>query len=152
MKIPIEHSVEQAQMLIDALRHCKLLGMRALKADKGTLTVELPYSHEIVGNPETGVIHGGALSTLLDTCCGFSVSLAFDHLQLCPTMDLRIDYMRAAQPGKSIYAQAQVYRTTDNVVFSRATAYQDDQNKPVAHCVATFMRLSEPQITQTNKD
>jgi len=57
------------------------------------------------------------------------------------TLDLRIDYMRAAEPDKAVFGHAEVYRTTRNVLFARGVAYQDSIDKPVAHCTATFMCL-----------
>jgi uncharacterized protein (TIGR00369 family) len=143
--------LEQSQQVIDAIRHCKVLGVRVVDISKGTLTTELPYSNAIVGNPDTGVIHGGALSTLLDTTCGMSVALSFDSFEICPTLDLRIDHMGAAKPGIAIVAHAEVYRKTKNVVFSRGKVYQDDEDKPIAHCVATFMRLPGADIKKTEK-
>ena len=46
------------------VRHSRVLGLRALEASKHHIVLELPYDQRLVGNPETGVIHGGALTTL----------------------------------------------------------------------------------------
>jgi acyl-coenzyme A thioesterase PaaI-like protein len=51
--------------------------------------------------------------------------------------------MGVARPGESVFGRAEVYRVTDNVVFSRGTAYQSEEDRPIAHCVATFMRLGK---------
>jgi uncharacterized protein (TIGR00369 family) len=133
-----------ATQITSAIRHCVVLDLRVSSAGKGELVLELPYSHNIVGNPVSGTIHGGALTTLMDSVCGFSVPLALDKLQVCPTLDLRIDYMTNAKPGKSVYGSARVYRTTSNVMFVEGVAWQDDINAPIARCVATFMRLELP--------
>jgi uncharacterized protein (TIGR00369 family) len=103
-----------------------------------------------VGNPDSGVIHGGALTTLMDTTCGFVIPISLEQFSICPTLDLRIDYMTAAQPNKSIFGRSELYRVTENVIFSRGIAYQDNIDKPIAHCVATFMRLP-PEVTQAKK-
>jgi uncharacterized protein (TIGR00369 family) len=136
-----------AKLMIDTSPgdHFHALGMRFVRIEKAKVTGELPYSAEIVGNPETGVIHGGALTALLDTCSGFAAVAALDELALCPTMDLRIDYMRPAEPNKSVFAVAEAYRVTRQVVFCRGVAYQDDIDNPVAHCVANFTRL-DPSV------
>lgn len=131
--------------MLKAVLHCQEIGLELVSADKGRLTLKLPYSEKLVGNPISGVIHGGALTTLLDTACGFAAPLAVEGPAVCPTLDLRIDYMRAAVPGEAIIGEAEVYRVTGNVIFARGIAWQDDRDKPVAHCVATFMRL-EPQV------
>lgn len=136
-----KYSLDQIQQIINAIKHCQVLGIRAIQSSNGALSLELPYSNAIIGNPDTGVIHGGALSTLLDTVCGLSVAFSFKSIEICPTLDLRIDYMGAAQPNQSVFANAQIYRTTNDVIFCRGKAYQSDENTAVAHCVATFMRL-----------
>lgn len=136
-------TIEEAQKIIDVARHCKVLGLRVTDIADNQLTIELPYSNALVGNPINGVIHGGALTTLLDTACGFSIPLSLDSFQLCPTLDLRIDYMTAAKPGMNVLGRAEVYRVTQNIVFAKGIAYQDDDSKPIAHCVATFARLSK---------
>jgi uncharacterized protein (TIGR00369 family) len=133
-----------ATQITRAIRHCVVLDLQVRSASKGELVLELPYSQKIVGNPVTGTIHGGALTTLMDSVCGFSVPLALDKLQVCPTLDLRIDYMTNAEPGRSVYGSARVYRSTSNVMFVEGVAWQDDINSPIARCVATFMRLELP--------
>lgn len=76
------------------------------------LTLCLPYSTQIIGNPETGVIHGGAITTLMDTTCGISTVCVLPEFEVCPTIDLRIDYMRPAEPNKDVYGFAECYRVT----------------------------------------
>ena len=134
-------TVEVARARLQRVRHCVVLGMTVVEGRDGRAILELPYSEKIIGNPETGVIAGGALTTVLDTACGYAVAGRTDKGQISTTMDLRIDYMKPAKPGKSVYGVEDVYRLTDNVVFTRGKAYQDNPDEPVAHCVATFMRL-----------
>lgn len=142
----ITSPLETAQRLVEVINQCRRLGLKVVAADSGRLTLELPYSEDIVGNPETGVIHGGALTTLMDSACGFAVPLAIGRMEICPTLDLRIDYMTAARPGAPVFARAEVYRMTDNVVFARGIAYQNPEEQVIAHCVAAFMRLPPERV------
>ena len=146
-----EKRLDILKRMIPELKHCKLLGILVKKINKGSILLELPYSKDIIGNPETGVIHGGALTTLMDNACGFSAISALDDSSIAPTLDLRIDYMRAAEPNKAVLGKAEVYRTTRNVLFSRGIAFQDDESNPIAHCTATFMRLDHDAIQRTDK-
>lgn len=132
---------QRAQSFLSVLRHCQVLGMTVEQADETGLTLKLPYSELIVGNPVTGVVHGGAITTLLDTCCGISTVCYLDDFEICPTLDLRIDYMSPAEPGKPIYGFAECYRVTSTVIFTRGVAYQDNRDEPLAHVVGTFMRM-----------
>jgi uncharacterized protein (TIGR00369 family) len=123
--------------------HFHQLGLAIDAVDVGRVRIRLPYGTHLVGNPDTGVIHGGVLTTMLDTCCGFATVTALAQPELCPTMDLRIDYMRPATVGETLYAEGEVYRVTEQVIFTRGVAYHADRNKPVAHCVANFSRLDK---------
>lgn len=142
---------KRAQGMLKAVHHCQVIGLELVAADKGRLTLRLPYHENLIGNPVTGVLHGGALTTLLDSTCGFAAPLAVDEWAICPTLDLRIDHMRAAQPGQAILAEAEVYRVTRNVIFTRGIAWQDDREQPVAHCVATFMHLDREVVRVQGK-
>lgn len=134
-----------AEKITTGIAHCAALSMKVIEADKGHLTLALPYSESIIGNPSTRVIHGGALTALMDSTCGFSVILALEELQVCPTLDLRIDYMTSAEPDLPVYGTADVFRVTSNVVFVKGVAWQTSKDKPIAHCVATFMRMQAPK-------
>ncbi len=142
----------RATRFIGMLKHTQVLGMRILEASEQSLTIELPYNESHVGNPSTGVIHGGVLTTLMDTASGTMVINALPNMELCPTLDLRVDYVRAAEPKKSIFAFAEAYRVSKNVVFTRCIVHQGNIDEPVANCVATFMRigshLSPPEFKQ----
>lgn len=127
------------ERFVDSLAHCRKIGLCVVSARENELILELPYSDCIVGNPESGVIHGGAITTLMDTTCGSVVICALPQFELCPTLDLRVDYMHAAAPGRPVRARASCFRETSSILFVRCEAYQDDTI--IAHCVATFMRI-----------
>jgi acyl-coenzyme A thioesterase PaaI-like protein len=65
---------------------------------------------------------------------------ALDRFELCPTLDLRIDHMRTPAQSQPLYVSAECYRVTRSVLFTRASVYQDDPERPVAYAIATFMR------------
>jgi uncharacterized protein (TIGR00369 family) len=132
-----------AERFLSALKHCQLLQMRVDHASSDGMTLVMPWSPAIVGNPQTGAVHGGALTTLMDTTCGMATLCVLPRFEVCPTLDLRIDYMHTAVPGKPIYGHAQCYRVTRDVIFTRGTAYQDDPDQPICHVVGTFMRLGQ---------
>ena len=101
--------------------------------------MRLPWQPHLVGNPETEVLHGGVVTTLIDSVCGMACLTALEKPQPIATLDLRIDYLRPATPRRDLFAAAQAYKVTRQVVFLRGTAYQDSPDDLVAAAVGTFM-------------
>ena len=125
--------------ILNGIPHCRAMGMELLSADEGRAVMRLPYSEMLIGDPSTGVISGGAVTALLDTCCGSAVMSSDKGLRSTATLDLRIDYMRPATPKEALLAVAEVYRVTRTVGFVRALAHHGDESKPVASASATFI-------------
>lgn len=129
---------ELARQFIEAIPHSSALGMHLTEIGAGTAEITMPYAPHLVGDPETGVIHGGAVSALMDTCCGAAVMSHPAAPAGTATIDLRIDYMRAATPGQTITTRAVCYHITRSVAFVRATASDEDVDRPVATASGAF--------------
>lgn len=119
--------------------HCVDLGIEFVSINIGRATLRLPYAHKLSGNSKTRVIHGGAVTTLLDHASGLAAVSAFDPITPAATLNLSIDYMRAAEPGKTIIGHAACYKVTRNIAFIRGVAHEGDEDDPIAICQATFM-------------
>ena len=127
-----------ARQFIEALPHSRELAMRMEAIGEGWAVISMSYDPRLIGDPETGVIHGGAVSALMDTACGASV---MSHPQAgfsTATLDLRIDYMRPATPGQTIRTRAECHHVTRSVAFVRAVATDDDDTRPVAMATGAF--------------
>lgn len=129
---------ELARHFIELIPHSKALGMQIVSLGDGSAEISMPYDERFIGDPKTGVIHGGAVSALMDTCGGAAVMSHPEAPAGTATIDLRIDYMRAATPGQTITARAEVYHITRSVAFIRATACDDDTDRPVATATGAF--------------
>jgi uncharacterized protein (TIGR00369 family) len=119
--------------------HNRALGMVLLEVDDHRAMYRLPYDRKLVGNPETGVLHGGAISSMIDACCGTAVLMALPQPMPLATLDLRIDYLAPATPERDVICRADCYRVTRNVAFVRAIAYHDDEANPIAAAAGAFM-------------
>jgi uncharacterized protein (TIGR00369 family) len=143
--------MDRVRRFIDTLNQGRELGLTVTAVKNGQLTLCLPYSDRIIGNPDTGVIHGGAITTLMDTASGSATLCALDEFELCPTLDLRVDYMRPAEPRKPVYARAEAYKVTRNIIFTRCEAFQDP-GETIANCVGTFMRIGREATPKSFRD
>jgi uncharacterized protein (TIGR00369 family) len=125
--------------MVEYVPHARHLGIRAIETGPGFAVCMLPYRDEIIGDPQRRVVFGGAITTLIDHASGLAVACALEELTSIATIDLRVDYLRAAAPGRDLYARSECYRTTRNVAFVRAVAYEESVDDPFAGCLGTFM-------------
>lgn len=132
--------LERLRRIFESIPHGNVLGLEPVSYGRRTLVVKLPYQDAIIGNPHAGYIHSGALTALVDQTSGVAVMLALDRPKSVATLDLRIDHLRPAKPGKPLYAQAECYRLTRSIAFVRCVCYDDDPADPVAIGMSTFMR------------
>ena len=119
--------------------HCVELGMRCLHVGPCEATMVIPYRDELVGDPTRRVVFGGVITTLLDQAGGVATLCSLAEIAAIATLDLRIDYLRAAEPGCDLFGHALCFKRTRNVAFVRGQAYDRDREDPFATCIATFM-------------
>ena len=119
--------------------HVRHLGIVMTSCGDGRALLRLPWRDELVGNPDTGVPHGGVITTLIDTGCGMAIFTLLSQPVAIATIDLRIDHLKPAEPGRDIQSESVCIKLTRSIAFVRANAYHDDPANAVAHAVATFM-------------
>lgn len=141
----IAMSIEALRRYIfDPVPHHRALGLSLEALDGNRVTMRLPYRADLVGDPTTGVLHGGAITTLLDSTAGCAVFAAMPSPRRVATLDLRIDYMRPATVGLDVIATGECFRTTKNVAFVRALAHHGDESRLIATATGTFA-IFEPK-------
>jgi uncharacterized protein (TIGR00369 family) len=132
------------QGFADYVPHNRALGLKFTDFGPGMACMLLPYAEKLVGNPETGVLHGGAISSLLDATCGIAVFMKLSSPLRVATLDLRIDYLRPATPERDVLCKAECVKVTRHVAFVRALAFHDTESDPIAAAAGSFMIFQQP--------
>lgn len=135
----IPPDIPQIIGVFENIPHARALGMRVVELRYGHGFMRVPYDENLVGNPATGILHGGVITAFLDTLCGLVVTASIPRGTAIATLDLRIDYLRPADPKIDILGSAECYKVTRTIAFVRGLAYQQTFRDPIANCVGTFM-------------
>jgi len=122
-----------------AVPHNAALGIQFSEFGEDGAESTLPYAEQLVGNPETGVLHGGVVTALLDATCGAAVFARVRGRPRIATIDLRIDYLGPAVPKRDLRCRAECYKVTKRVAFVRGVAFHDDRDDPIASATGSFM-------------
>lgn len=119
--------------------HGGRLGQRYHAHGDDWIEVAQPWSEELVGDEETGVIASGPIIALMDVATSLAVWHRLRTLVAHATLDLRIDYLRPARPRHTVIGRGECLRIARSIAFTRGIAHDGDVNDPVAHVAATFM-------------
>jgi acyl-coenzyme A thioesterase PaaI-like protein len=135
--VPFDPSIWTERM--NAGGHSGFIGMRY--RDHGSNWIELGFDwrEDLVGDPETGVLASGPIISLLDNATSLSVWTRTGRFRPQVTLDLRIDYSRAATPRRPLIARAECYQMRRSMAFVRGIAHDGDINDPVAHAAGIFI-------------
>jgi uncharacterized protein (TIGR00369 family) len=130
---------EQLRTLFDrVIPFNRFLGIRVLEIGDGFARLELPFRPELLGNPVGKTLHGGAISTLLDTTGGVAVWSQIGPEDLVSTVDIRVDYLRPAGP-ETLVAAGEVVRLGNRVGVTQLRAcHPGREEEPVAIGIAVY--------------
>jgi uncharacterized protein (TIGR00369 family) len=132
-------ALERVRAMMQWTPQGRALGLEVTRIEGARVRGRAPYKRDLIGDPETGVIAGGVVTTFLDQLCGMAAVLAMPDPTIVATIDIRIDYMRGAEPGRDVLAEAHCYKIGKNVAFVRAVAYEESPDNPIANAAAAFM-------------
>ncbi len=104
----------------------------------------LPYAEQLVGDPDSGVIASGPIIALMDMAASLGIWAKLGTFKPIATLDLRVDYLRPATPGRTVIGRGECYRLTRSIAFVRGQAHDGDAADPLAHIAGTYMFL-EPK-------
>lgn len=101
------------------------IGARLLEVEHGKLVLEGTLTADGHGFPTSRgtVVHGGAIATLADEALASVAFTVAEEGETTVTVDLKVDYLRPARPGRLI-ARANVRHRTRRLAFCEATVEQ----------------------------
>lgn len=119
--------------------HNRLLGVGYHAHGADWVELSLPYQERLASDAASGILASGPIVTLMDMATSLSIWLKRGVFQPQATLDLRIDYLRPATPGRTVIGRGECYRLTKSIAFVRGQAHDGDPDRPVAHVAGTYM-------------
>ena len=130
---------ERFMNYVRAVGHGGALGIAYHAHGADWAELSLPYDERLIGMTETGIIASGPIVSLMDMATSIAIWVKLGRFRHQATLDLRVDYLRPATPGRTIIGRGECYGVTRNVGFVRGLAHDGDAADPVAHVSGTFM-------------
>jgi len=132
--------VSAQQRLTEALAripYAAFLGVRAeLKGDE--LTLILPYSDHLVGNPLLPALHGGVVAALMELTAITQLAIASKSTNFPKTIDVGFDYLRSGKPVDT-YARARIVKIGRRIANVQAETWQAEREQPIAAMHGHFL-------------
>lgn len=116
-------NLEQLQHRIDVSPFNLWFGLRAVEINDEGVVLTLMRRKELIGNPKTGVIHGGLMGCLVDGVCAFSVIARTG--QSAATVDFRVDFHRATV-APQLWARGRFLKTGRTLATVEGLVYEED--------------------------
>lgn len=125
------------QKAVASVPYAHLLGIELDAVSPGTATLGLKVRKELKQNH--GVIHGGAIASLIDTAMAFAIISLLEPREKVTTVDLTISYLRPVTAGRMI-AVAKVVRSGRRLFVVSADVFSED-GKLASTALSTYIKL-----------
>jgi uncharacterized protein (TIGR00369 family) len=128
---------ERLAAALSRIPYAGFLGVRAeLRGDE--LTLILPYSEHLVGNPLLPALHGGVVGALMELTAITQLAIASKSEKFAKTIDIGVDYLRSGKPTDT-YARARVIKVGRRIANVQAEAWQNERSQPIAAMHGHFL-------------
>ena len=123
--------------------HVAELGLRYTQHGQDWVELAFDYNPRFAIMPDSGILSSGPIVSLIDSASGLAIMVKIKRYRPLATLDLRVDYMRASPPGRTIIARATCYHVARNVAFVRCEAHDGDPDDLVALSMSSFFFTAE---------
>jgi uncharacterized protein (TIGR00369 family) len=129
--------VARARAAFAAVPYAMLIGLELGEISPGAVSIHLDVRNDLKQNQ--GVIHGGAVASLIDTAAAFAVLTQLDTNERVSTTDLTIHYLRRTTSGR-LTAEARIVRGGRRL-FVLSVEVRNDQQILVATAVTSYIKI-----------
>ena len=116
-------TVDKLQQIISRGPFNQWLNFTILKIDAAGIELKAAWREEWIVNPDRRYTHGGILAAIVDVAADYAIAAQLGRP--VPTIDIRVDYHKAAMPG-DLTAKARIVRMGSQ--YSTAEAYEYDKD------------------------
>jgi acyl-CoA thioesterase len=114
------------------------LGFRVVRADEDGAHIEADVRPEFLNSQ--GIVHGGYLTSLLDSTTGWAVHARIPIGIAAPHVHLSVQFVRAAVPGSPLVCHGRCVSTGRRMASAEAEITQD--GRVIARAVTSHAVLS----------
>ena len=129
--------LRRIEKAVDTVPFARLLGIELDSIEPGTATLGLTIRHELTQNH--GVVHGGAVASLIDTATAFAILSLLEPKEKITTVDLTISYLRSLTAGR-VTATARVVRAGRRILVVSADVL-DGAGNLAATALSTYIKV-----------
>jgi acyl-CoA thioesterase len=129
----------RARNAFAAVPYARFLGLQLGEISAGEVSIHLDVRDELRQNQ--GVVHGGAIASLIDTASAFAVLTQIDLQERVTTTDLTIHYLRPVTTGR-MTAVARIIRGGRRL-FVLSVEVHNDQQALIATAVTTYIKIEQ---------
>ena len=132
-----EH-LERMRAVLKTVPFAQLLGLEIVSATRGTATLRMAIRSEFTQN--YGILHGGAMASLIDTATAFAIVSQLTSPERFTTVDLTVNYLKAITAGTAV-CEARVIRAGRRLLTLSAEV-RDEAENLLAVAVSTYIMLN----------
>jgi uncharacterized protein (TIGR00369 family) len=129
--------VERLSQALDSVPFAKFLGIELDEIDAGVATLSFEIKPELKQNH--GVVHGGAIASLIDSATAFAIISLLPTDEHATTVDLTISYLRPLTAGRA-KTVARVIRSGKRLIVVSAELF-DDRGTLAATALSTYIKI-----------
>ena len=117
----------------------RMLGIEIDSIEPGRARLSVEVRRELL--QLQGVMHGGAIASLIDTAVAFAIISVSQPEDRFTTVEMKVNYLSAIREGR-VVAEARLIRDGRRIIVADCDVF-DSQGRLAAKGLLTYIRLNE---------